>query len=76
MENPKFPRTSHALTAYGPNLYAQAKTTGIPYTTLREWFLYGRMPNASKLVRFPDLLSAFAEDMAAQAEQITETEAA
>lgn len=69
MENQKYPRTTLALGAYGPNLYAQAQKTGIPYTTLREWFLYGRMPNASKLAQFPDLLSAFAEDLAAQVAQ-------
>jgi uncharacterized protein YbjT (DUF2867 family) len=67
MKSPKFPRTAEALTAYGSNLYAQAQKTGIPYTTLREWFFYGRTPSIEKLARFPDLLSALAEDVAAQA---------
>lgn len=71
MENPYFPRTAKALEAYGPNLYAQAQKTGIPYTTLREWFLYGRMPNIGKLVAFPDLLTAFTEDITHR--QLTES---
>lgn len=75
MESPRFPRTTKALSAYGPNLYAQAQKTGIPYTTLREWFLYGRMPNASKLAAFPDLLAAFAEDMTAEANPIEQVAA-
>lgn len=70
METPKFPHTTLALSAYGPNLYVQSQKTGIPYTTLREWFLYGRMPNASKLAKFPDLLSAFTKDLTEQAEQV------
>lgn len=70
MENLKFPRTTQALAVYGPNLYAQSKRTGIPYTTLRDWFLYGRVPNINKLSRFPDLLSAFAEDITDHAEHL------
>jgi hypothetical protein len=66
MKSRKFPRTAETLAAYGPNLYAQAQKTGIPYTTLREWFLYGRTPSIEKLARFPDLLSALTEDIAAQ----------
>jgi hypothetical protein len=67
MENTRFPRTAQALQAYGSNLYAQAQKTGIPYTTLRDWFLYGRMPNPLRLARFANLLAAFTEDVAAQA---------
>jgi hypothetical protein len=66
MDHPRFPRTAKALEAYGPNLYVQAQKTGIPYTTLREWFLHGRRPNLERLVRFPDLVLALTEDIVAQ----------
>lgn len=68
----KFPRTLQALSAYGPNLSAQAQKTGIPYTTLREWILYGGTPNVEKISHLPDVLMAFSEDIAARA---TATEA-
>lgn len=67
MTDPKFPSMARALEAYGPNLRAQAQKTGISYTTLREWLVYGRTPNARKLARFPDLLGAFTADLTAQA---------
>jgi hypothetical protein len=64
---PKFPKTEEALKAYGENIYAQAKALGFPYTTLRDWILFGKVPQT--LVRLAckqDIYTAFGEDVAAQ----------
>lgn len=66
---PKFPRTEEALKAYGENMRAQAKALGFPYTTLREWILFGKIPQTLvRLAANPDVYRAFGEDVAAQTE--------
>jgi hypothetical protein len=74
MEAPKFPFMARALEAYGPNPRAQAQKIGVPYTTLRDWLIYGRTPSVRKLAPFPDLLGALTADLAAQAEGQPEPE--
>lgn len=68
MAHEKYPEMLKALLAYGPNLYAQSQKTGIPYTTLREWFLYDGDPKAEKFAHLPDVLAAYARDLASRAE--------
>ena len=73
METPttKFPKTEEALKAYGDNMRAQAKALGFPYTTLREWILFGRIPQTFvRLACNQDIYRAFGEDVANQASML------
>lgn len=73
MENPdpKFPRTAKAFQAYGPSIYAQARNTGISYTTLRDWLIYGKAPaNMVKLACLREPFLAFLDDVEARRDEL------